>query len=114
MFELRGRRPHPIAAAALPGAPPRVNRGPCAGRPLRQRRVGGVSDRGEEKALRSKSFLVAACLSLFCAASACGGPAVPALPAVPSARPFDGTLSLLTYNIEGAPWPFAWNRPPAF
>jgi endonuclease/exonuclease/phosphatase family metal-dependent hydrolase len=31
-----------------------------------------------------------------------------------NARPFDGTLSVLTYNVEGAPWPFAWNRPPAF
>lgn len=65
--------------------------------------------------MRSKNLLAAACLSLLCAASSCGGPAVPLPPpAPPSARPFDGTLSLLTYNIEGAPWPFARNRPPAF
>jgi endonuclease/exonuclease/phosphatase family metal-dependent hydrolase len=31
-----------------------------------------------------------------------------------SARQFDGTLSVLTYNVEGLPWPFALGRPPAF
>jgi len=67
-----------------------------------------------ERALRPKNLFAAACLSLFCVASSCGGPAAPPPPAAPSARPFDGTLSLLTYNIEGVPWPFAWNRPPAF
>lgn len=49
----------------------------------------------------------------LCAASACGVPerhfAVPA-----TARPYDGTISLLTYNVEGAPWPFARGRPAAF
>jgi endonuclease/exonuclease/phosphatase family metal-dependent hydrolase len=64
--------------------------------------------------LRSKILLAACCLSLFCAASSCGGPTAQLPPAAPSARPFDGTLSLLTYNVEGVPWPFAWNRPPAF
>lgn len=64
--------------------------------------------------MRSKILLAACCLSLFCAASSCGGPIAQLPPAAPSARPFDGTLSLLTYNIEGVPWPFAWNRPPAF
>jgi endonuclease/exonuclease/phosphatase family metal-dependent hydrolase len=60
-----------------------------------------------------KTLLPAACGSLLCFASTCNAPASAGL-AAPSARPFDGTLSVLTYNIEGVPWPFAWDRPPAF
>jgi endonuclease/exonuclease/phosphatase family metal-dependent hydrolase len=60
-----------------------------------------------------KRLVPALCLSFFCAASACGGPAAVPGGAAP-ARPFDGTLSVLTYNVEGVPWPFAWNRPAAF
>jgi len=59
-----------------------------------------------------KNLLLAVCGSLLCFASGCGEPARRSF--VAQARPFDGTLSLLTYNVEGAPWPFAWNRPPAF
>src|SRR4051812_39302953 len=62
---------------------------------------------------RSKPLLLAVLGSLFCVASACGVPREAPM-FVANARPFDGTLSLLTYNIEGAPWPFAWNRPAAF
>ena len=29
-------------------------------------------------------------------------------------RPFDGTLSVLTYNVKGLPWPLASGRPEAF
>lgn len=29
-------------------------------------------------------------------------------------RPFDGTLSVLTYNVKGLPWPLASERPEAF
>lgn len=29
-------------------------------------------------------------------------------------RPFDGTLSVLTYNVKGLPWPLATGRPQAF
>jgi len=63
--------------------------------------------------MRSRSLLPAVLGSLLCAASSCGVPAETRLP-VAQARPFDGTLSVLTYNVEGAPWPFARNRPPAF
>lgn len=33
--------------------------------------------------------------------------------APPAGRPvaFDGTLSVLTYNVHGLPWPVAWGRP---
>jgi endonuclease/exonuclease/phosphatase family metal-dependent hydrolase len=61
----------------------------------------------------SKPLLLAVLGSLFCVASACGVPREARMFAA-SARPFDGTLSVLTYNVEGAPWPFAWNRPAAF
>lgn len=61
----------------------------------------------------SRNLLLAACGSLLCCASACGVPAATE-GVVARARPFDGTLSVLTYNVEGVPWPFAWNRPPAF
>jgi endonuclease/exonuclease/phosphatase family metal-dependent hydrolase len=61
----------------------------------------------------SKSLLLAVTGSFLCAASACGVPAAGRM-SVASARPFDGTLSVLTYNVEGLPWPFAWNRPAAF
>lgn len=60
-----------------------------------------------------KTLLPAICGSLLCFASACGTPAATGTSA-PPARPFDGTLSVLTYNVEGVPWPFAWNRTPAF
>src|SRR3546814_13308251 len=31
--------------------------------------------------------------------------------AVQAAMPvFDGSLSVLTYNVKGLPWPIAWNR----
>lgn len=63
--------------------------------------------------MRTKSLLPAVIGSLLCVASSCSMPGQPLLPAA-QARPFDGTLSVLTYNVEGAPWPFAWNRPPAF
>src|SRR4051812_13110525 len=63
--------------------------------------------------MRSKSMLLAALGSLLCVASSCGAPALTGSPAA-QARPFDGTLSVLTYNVEGAPWPFALDRPPAF
>jgi endonuclease/exonuclease/phosphatase family metal-dependent hydrolase len=33
---------------------------------------------------------------------------------VATARAYDNTLSVLTYNVEGAPWPFALDRPQAF
>jgi endonuclease/exonuclease/phosphatase family metal-dependent hydrolase len=61
----------------------------------------------------SKSLLLVLFGSLLCVDSSCGVPALTRIPAA-NARPFDGTLSVLTYNVEGAPWPFAWNRPPAF
>jgi len=61
----------------------------------------------------SKSLLLALFGSLLCVASSCGVPAASGLPAA-NARPFDGTISVLTYNVEGLPWPFAWNRPAAF
>lgn len=61
----------------------------------------------------SKSLLLALLGSLLCVASSCGVPIATGM-SVANARPFDGTLSVLTYNVEGAPWPFAWNRPPAF
>src|SRR4051812_471043 len=60
-----------------------------------------------------KTLVAAVCGSLLCFASAGGSP-VRVRPAAGPVRPFDGTLSLLTYNVEGVPWPFAWNRPPAF
>ena len=60
-----------------------------------------------------KSLLPAICGSFLCFASAWGGSVRSQAPAA-QARPFDGTLSLLTYNVEGVPWPFAWDRPPAF
>lgn len=65
-------------------------------------------------ALRStwKILLPPVCGSLLCVASAWFTPPA-ARPAAP-ARRFDGTLAVLTYNVEGVPWPFAWNRPPAF
>jgi endonuclease/exonuclease/phosphatase family metal-dependent hydrolase len=61
----------------------------------------------------SKSLLLAVTGSLLCAASACGVPAAGPMFAA-TARPFDGTLSVLTYNVKGLPWPLAWNRPAAF
>ena len=60
-----------------------------------------------------KILLPAICGSLLCFASSCGGP-VPTRTSPGPVRPFDGTLSLLTYNVEGLPWPFARDRPPAF
>lgn len=27
-----------------------------------------------------------------------------------TARPFDGEISVMTYNVKGGPWPVAWNR----
>jgi endonuclease/exonuclease/phosphatase family metal-dependent hydrolase len=59
------------------------------------------------------SLLLALFGSLLCVASSCGVPVASHMSAV-GARPFDGTLSVLTYNVEGLPWPFAWNRPAAF
>lgn len=60
-----------------------------------------------------KSLLAAMLASSMCATSACEMPNAARAIAVPSA-PFDGTFSVLTYNIEGVPWPVAWNRPRAF
>jgi endonuclease/exonuclease/phosphatase family metal-dependent hydrolase len=37
----------------------------------------------------------------------------PALVAMPEHR-YDGSISVLTYNIKGLPWPVAWGRPDAF
>ncbi|MBY8827576.1 endonuclease/exonuclease/phosphatase family protein [Hephaestia mangrovi] len=37
-----------------------------------------------------------------------------AAPPAAAAMPFDGSLSVLTYNVHGLPWPLARNRPAAF
>ncbi len=63
--------------------------------------------------MRSKPLMLAVLVSLHCATSSCGNQALKTLPPA-AARRFDGTLSVLTYNVEGAPWPFALDRPPAF
>lgn len=47
---------------------------------------------------------------LSCLTSACGVPGAP-MTAIGAAR-FDGTLSVLTYNIKGSAWPIASGRPP--
>jgi endonuclease/exonuclease/phosphatase family metal-dependent hydrolase len=52
---------------------------------------------------------------LGCSCCAASSVSIPAGLADPGpALPFDGTISVLTYNIEGAPWPFARNRNLAF
>lgn len=64
-------------------------------------------------AFGSRSLWLAVLGSWLCAGSACEAPGqLPDFVAPPP--PYDGTLSLLTYNVEGAPWPFALDRPPAF
>jgi endonuclease/exonuclease/phosphatase family metal-dependent hydrolase len=64
-------------------------------------------------AFGSRPLWLAILGSWLCAGSACESPGE--LTAfVAAARPYDGTLSLLTYNVEGAPWPFALDRPRAF
>ena len=59
----------------------------------------------------SRSPLAAALGSLLCVASACGQPG--ALAIYTGVAPFDGTLSVLTYNVKGSAWPIAWGRPGA-
>ena len=61
----------------------------------------------------SKPLLLALLGSLLCVASSSGAPVAAGMSPA-GVRPFDGTLSVLTYNVEGLPWPFAWNRPAAF
>lgn len=64
-------------------------------------------------AFGSRPLWLAILGSWLCAGSACESPGeLTAFVAV--ALPYDGTLSLLTYNVEGAPWPFALDRPRAF
>jgi endonuclease/exonuclease/phosphatase family metal-dependent hydrolase len=62
--------------------------------------------------MRGKSLLVAAIGSAFCVASACTTQERPRFSAAPAT--FDGTISVLTYNIKGSAWPIAWGRPEAF
>lgn len=38
----------------------------------------------------------------------------PSPPSAAAPAPFDGSLSVLTYNVHGLPWPFASGRPAAF
>lgn len=38
----------------------------------------------------------------------------PSLPPATAPAPFDGSISVLTYNVHGLPWPFATGRPAAF
>jgi endonuclease/exonuclease/phosphatase family metal-dependent hydrolase len=59
----------------------------------------------------SRSLLAAALGSLLCVASACGQPGTLAI--YTGVAPFDGTLSVLTYNVKGSAWPIAWGRPRA-
>ena len=61
----------------------------------------------------SKPLLAAALASWLCATSACEMPPVARTVAARPA-PFDGTFSVLTYNVEGVPWPIVWNRGEAF
>jgi endonuclease/exonuclease/phosphatase family metal-dependent hydrolase len=78
-------------------------------------RSGNVSKQGSWKrqmGLGSRSLLFAAIGSLLCFASA--RDSVGLAHSVSPARPFDGTLSVLTYNIKGSAWPIAWGRPAAF
>jgi endonuclease/exonuclease/phosphatase family metal-dependent hydrolase len=61
--------------------------------------------------MRMKSLLVTAVGSLLCVASACGQPE--RLAVYSRVAHFDGTLSVLTYNVKGSAWPIAWGRPAA-
>jgi endonuclease/exonuclease/phosphatase family metal-dependent hydrolase len=62
--------------------------------------------------LTSKTLLLVAMLaSQLCVASACTEPE--RLAAYSRVAPFDGTLSVLTYNVKGSAWPIAWGRPAA-
>lgn len=64
-------------------------------------------------AFGSRPLWLAVLGSWLCAGSACESLGQP--PDFVAAAPaYDGTLSLLTYNVEGAPWPFALDRPQAF
>jgi endonuclease/exonuclease/phosphatase family metal-dependent hydrolase len=70
-----------------------------------------------ERSFRASSLLAllaGAALSIATTANAEG--ARPLLPPPPAATPapFDGSLSVLTYNVHGLPWPFARGRPAAF
>lgn len=61
---------------------------------------------------RTKSLLIATVGSLLCVASACGTQQRERV--APLSSRFDGSLSVLTYNIKGSAWPIAWGRPAAF
>jgi endonuclease/exonuclease/phosphatase family metal-dependent hydrolase len=80
------------------------------GGPARNVRRASTSLADAEKGSRRRR-LIAACLgSLLCAFSVNLSPARAPTGAPP---PFDGTLSVLTYNVKGIPWPIARGRGPA-
>lgn len=54
-----------------------------------------------------KTFATASLLTLL-GASACPAPAYEAFSSPPPVA--DGTLSVMTYNVKGLPWPVAWGR----
>ena len=57
---------------------------------------------------------VACCFSICCMIVPSGNVASAWQEEQHEARPFDGTLSVLTYNVKGLPWPLAAGRPEAF
>lgn len=58
-------------------------------------------------------LLAGAALAIVAFESA-GGARPVAAPIATAPAPFDGSLSVLTYNVHGLPWPFAKGRPAAF
>lgn len=56
--------------------------------------------------------MLAAFVAALLLAPAASTPAVPTSPRH-ALRPFDGSLSVLTYNVKGLPWPIALGRPEA-
>ena len=70
---------------------------------------------GSEQMLRTLKLRTAACCFSICCMIVPSGNVASAWQEQRSeARPFDGTLSVLTYNVKGLPWPLATGRPQAF